>query len=127
MERREDELTGHGGLHSDGGTLDVTDLTDHDHVRILTEDGAEPRRIGVIRFIIDFTLYDSGELILDRILESDNLFLGSIECLEHRIEGRRLSAPGWSGHEDHTAFFPETSIDLAFRCPLETELCYLRD
>jgi len=41
MERREHEVSGERGAHRDLGGLAVTDLPDHDHVRILAEKGAQ--------------------------------------------------------------------------------------
>ena len=65
----DDEMPGDGGLHRDGGRLIVPDLTDHDNVRVLAEDGAERGGKGQAGLRIDLHLVDAGYVRLDRVLD----------------------------------------------------------
>ena len=91
MEGSEDKVSGHGCLHRDRRALEVTHLTDHDDIWVLAKESLEPRGIGIVLFLIDLTLYDSLEFILDRIFESDDFSIRSIQAREHRVERRRLT------------------------------------
>jgi hypothetical protein len=82
MKRREDEMTCHRSLHRDSRRLEITDLTDHDNIGILAEEGFESCGIEIVFFLIDFTLDHSFELVLYRIFEGDDFAIRGIEGRE---------------------------------------------
>ena len=127
MEGREDEMARHSGLHRDRRRLEISDFTDHDDIWVLTEEGLQSGRVGIVFLLFDLTLDDTREFILDRIFESYDLTFWSIEGREHRVEGRRLTTSRWTCHDDGSIFFLHTLLDLALRGPHESEIFDLRD
>ena len=93
----------------------------------MTHERFEPRRIEIVFLLIDFTLYDSWELIFDRILEGDDFTIGGIEGRHHRVECCRLSRSSGTGHEEGSIFFLERFIDLSLTRPHEPEITDGRD
>jgi hypothetical protein len=121
MEGREHEMSGHRGLHRDRSRLEIADFTDHDDVWILTEESLETCRVEIVFLLVDFTLYDSRKLVLDRIFESYDFAIRSIEGREEGVESRRLTRSCRSCDEDSTIFFLHTLLDLALTRPHESE------
>ena len=82
MERREDEVSRHRCLHRDRRRFEISDLTDHDDIWILTKESLQSTTIRVVFLLIDFTLDHSLQFIFDRIFEGDDLAFRSIEGRE---------------------------------------------
>ncbi len=83
VEGGEDEVAGDRGLDSGAGGVGVANLTDHDDVRVETEDGAEAvgERTAVVR--INRDLRDAGDAIFDRVFEGDNLAVGRVQGVQN--------------------------------------------
>lgn len=83
VEGREDEVTGNRGLDSSAGGVGVANLTDHDDVRVETEDGAEAvgERTAVVR--INRNLGDASDTVFDRVFEGDNLAVGRVQGVQN--------------------------------------------
>ena len=127
MEGREDEVSCHRCLHRDRRTLEVSYLTDHDDIGILTKERLESCRIRIVLSFVDFTLYDPRKFIFYRVFESDDLSVLSIERCEHRVEGCCLTASCRTSDEDGATFFRERFLDLTLRRPHESEFFHARD
>ena len=69
-------MSGERGLDRDVRGLEVADLTDQDHVRILAHDVPEPRGERESDLRSDGDLVDTLQLILDGILDRDDLAVG---------------------------------------------------
>ena len=52
---------------------------------------------------IDLDLVDSGDVILHRILDGENVALRMPELVQQRVKGGGLAAAGRSGREQHAA------------------------
>ena len=83
-----------GRTNGDISRLAVTDLTDHDDVRILTND--RPKTAGESQSALgpNGDLVDALEVILDRVFDGDDFFLGRIDLAKGAIERRRLATAG---------------------------------
>ncbi len=96
----ENQVTGQRRVDGDLGGFRITYFTDHDNVRVLTQDGAE--NVGEAqadaRFHLD--LVDAPQLVFDGVLHRDNLFLRRIDLAQRRVEGGGLAASGGAGHQD---------------------------
>ncbi len=79
VQRREHQVTGQRGLNGDTAGFQVTHLTDHDDIRVLTHDGAQCPGEVQADGRLDLNLIDALELILDRVFDGDDLALGGIE------------------------------------------------
>src|SRR5665213_837099 len=100
MQRREDEVPRERGLDSNGGCLAVAYLADHDHVRVLAHDGAEPLGEGVLLRLY-LRLHDARQMIFDGVFNRDYLDIGRVYLAEERIERGGLAAAGRAGGEQH--------------------------
>ena len=96
---REHEVTGDGGSERDLGGLAVADLTDHDDVRVLTQDGAQCAGEGLLGLLIDMHLVDSRDLELDRVLDRRDVARDVLDRLECRVEQRGLAGARRPGDE----------------------------
>jgi len=68
MQRRQYKVTGLCGLDCDFGRLEVTNLTHHDHVRILAQERFECRGKGQAHLRVDVDLVDTREVDFRRVL-----------------------------------------------------------
>src|SRR5690606_25845048 len=68
--------------------------------RRLPHHGAQDSREVEADLVTNLRLVDSGQVVLDRVLRGDDLDVGTIELLERRVEGRRLSGAGRPGDEE---------------------------
>lgn len=91
MQGGKDEMSGERCLCGNRGGFKVADLSDHDDIRILPDQGSQSCLEGVSVLFIHLTLYDSRHLIFDRVLKGDDLLVRSIEGAEHAVERGRLS------------------------------------
>jgi len=102
VQRREHHVAGQRRLHAYLGCLLVADLAHQDHVRVLTQDRAQPGREGQADLRVGVDLRDARELVLDRVLERDDLRVALVEALQERVQRGRLAAAGRAGG-DHEA------------------------
>ena len=61
VERRDHEVTGEGRLHGHARRLDVTDLTDEDHVGVLAQDRLQSRGERESSLVVRLNLVDGRE------------------------------------------------------------------
>src|SRR5262249_49691365 len=74
MKRREYKMASQRSLNRGLSDLGIADLTDHDDVRVLTQNGAQSRREGILA-AIHLGLHDTGQMVLDRVLERDDFYI----------------------------------------------------
>src|SRR5216684_1902497 len=101
MERRQHETPGQRGLNGRVERLAVANLTDHDDIRILPENRAQPFGEGKARLVVRLSLIGTRDRVLDRVLDGDDVSSSLYQCGQRRIERRTLSAARWTGDENH--------------------------
>src|SRR2546422_6787609 len=86
VDRGEHQVARERRLDGDLRRLEVADLADEDHVRVLPNDVPEPRgeREADLRLHVD--LVDALELVLDRVLDGDDLPVGRVDLVEDPVE-----------------------------------------
>ena len=94
-------MTGQRGLNRNLGGFVITNLTDHNDVRVLAHDGTQPRGKAEADLGFDVDLVDTAQLVLDRVLDGNDLFVGRVDFVQSPVQCGRLSAPGRSRHQDH--------------------------
>jgi hypothetical protein len=99
VHRREHEVPGEGRLHGDLRRLEVADLADHDHVRVLADDRAQRVGEAEVDLRADLDLVDAGHLVLDRVLDGEDLHVGLVQPVEGRVQGGGLAAARGAGDE----------------------------
>src|SRR5580765_6507200 len=95
-------MSGLGGAHRNFGSLEVANLTDQHHIRIMPQDRTQPGRKSQPNLLAHLDLDGAFELILDRVFESDHLARFVISLGKGSIKRRRLAAAGGAGEEHET-------------------------
>src|SRR3954462_7004049 len=92
----------HRRFEGQHGGLLVAGFPDHDDVRILPEEGPQRPREGEPARRAPLHLRDSGEAVLDRVLDGEDVRVGPRRAAlaQHRVERRGLSRPGRTAHDD---------------------------
>src|SRR5688572_12566454 len=75
----------------------VADLADHDLVRVVAQDGAQPAREGEALLLVHRDLQHAGELVLDRVLDGDDLVLPAVDLADRGVQRSGLAAAGGAG------------------------------
>jgi hypothetical protein len=96
----EHQVTGEGGVDGDGCGLEVPNLTDHDDVGCLTQDGAEGGAKGHADILLDHDLVDAGEFVFDGVFNGDDFAVRSVDEVEAGVEGGGFAGAGGAGDED---------------------------
>src|SRR5690606_15717002 len=83
----------------DLGRFQVTDLTHHDHVRVLAKEGAQ--RLGKVQTLlgVDVHLVDTFQVDFDRVFGRGNVPFHGVQDIEAGIEGYRLTRAGRAGDQ----------------------------
>gem|GEM_PF-6571332 len=112
MDGREYKMSSDRRLNREVGRIGVANFSDHDNIRILTQE--TPESIGEIEsdLRIDLTMIGSLDAVLDWILEGGDVFFFGIEIGEHGVESRGLPGTGWSDDEDESELVFEMLFDL---------------
>ena len=100
VEGAQNQVTGQGRLHRDGGGFVVPHFTDHDHVGVLAEHRPEAGGKGHSGAVIDVALVDAAELIFDRIFDRDDIVAAVIDLVQDRIERGGFARAGRPGDEN---------------------------
>ena len=87
-------MTGEAGLHGDLRGLLVTDFAEHDHVRVLAQDGAQAAGKGQPGTRVDGSLADAGDSVFHRVLDREDVAAAVVEAVEAGIQGRGLARTG---------------------------------
>ena len=99
-------MTGFGRRHGCTGRLNVSHLSNKDHIGIFakrrTHSGREIGHIGVELSLMNEAAYISVN-VLHRVFDRDNVALAiEIDLVNQRGQGRRLTASGRSCHDDQS-------------------------
>ena len=104
VQRREHQVTGLGRLERGVQRIDVSNLTDEQDVRILSQHAPQRLRkavgIGAHLALVDAAL-DVAVQELDRIFDRDDVGVPVlVDVMKHRRQRRRFSGPGDSRNEN---------------------------
>ena len=75
-----------GSLYRNLCRLCVSDLTNHDDIRVLSQNRTQCRRKGKLCLDIGLYLIDSVDVRLNRVLDSDNVYIFFVQLTESRIQ-----------------------------------------
>ncbi|MNX75596.1 hypothetical protein D3C86_1070770 [compost metagenome] len=93
-------MPGQRGLDRDARRLDVADFTDHDHVGVLAQDGAQARREGHADLGIDLGLAHAVDGVFDRVLDRQDVASRVVQQRQTGIEAGRLARAGRACDQD---------------------------
>ena len=106
------QVSGDGRLYGNAGGLLVSDLTDHDDIRVLSQDGTQCRREGEVCLGVDLYLIDAVDICLDRIFYGDDVHVFFIQFAQCGIQGGGLTTSGRSGYQDDTVRIFQNVVKL---------------
>ena len=112
MEGREDEVACKGGLDGDLGRLEVTDLADHHHVGVLTQEGAQHLGERIAGLRVDRHLDDSVHIVFDRFLGGEEFGVDLVDAPQDRVEGGCLAGAGRTGNDEDSVRLLDIHRDL---------------
>ncbi len=87
MQGREDEVSGQGGLDGQVSRFAIADLTDHDDVGVLAEQGAQAVGEGHAGDGIDLGLVGTYDVVFNRVLDRRNIDVRGVERAEDAEQG----------------------------------------
>ena len=90
----------HRRLRRGAGGLEVADLADHHHVRVVAEDGAETFLEGHAHLVVHRDLVHAMEMIFHRVLDREHLDGGADDGVERGVERGGLARTGRTGDEE---------------------------
>ena len=115
-------MTGQRRLHRDFRCLTVTNLTDHNNVRVLPQDRTQAVGKGQIDFRIHLDLADTGQLVFDRVLNRDDILFTIVQAGQRRIQAGGLTGTGRSGHQEDAMTFADHPLELTQQLLLQADL-----
>ena len=86
MQCRKNKVSRDSSTDSDIGGLTVTDLTDHYDIRVLTQDRTQSRSKGHTCLVIDLTLVNAVDTLLDRVLNRYDVYVRLGKLTESSIK-----------------------------------------
>ena len=118
MQGTENQMACQCGVNADSGRFNVTNLTDHNYIRVLAQNAAQSVGKGQPCFIIDGYLIDAFNSIFDRIFNRNDVFIRIVDISERRIQRCRFTAAGGTCNKyDAIGRVEQTDIQLLIiRC-----------
>src|SRR5437899_3298065 len=95
-------MAGERRLNGDLRRFLVANFTDHNLVRVVTQNGTQTACKGQTFFLIYRDLYNAVKLIFDRVLDRYYLVFVVTDLVERRIKRCRLTGTGGPGYQDHS-------------------------
>ena len=82
MQRAEYQVPGKGGLDGNFSRLNISDLTDENHVGVLPQDSSKARSERNADAVIDRDLHNAVDVVLHRIFRRNQLVLNVVHLGE---------------------------------------------
>ena len=101
MQGRENHVAGLGGFNGDVGGFQVTNLTDHNNIRVLTQEGSECGSKRQTLFFIDVDLVDARQVNLGRIFCRRNVHIFRVQNTQAGIERNGFARTCRTGNQHH--------------------------
>ena len=114
-------MTSETGISRDRSRLAIANLTDHNDIRRLAQDGAESDGKRHPDLGIYLHLVDPVHLILTGSSIGDDLAIGFVDVVETGVERTGLSRAGRAGDEQNAVWRPQESLENLLIVAQETE------
>ena len=115
MQRGEYEMSGKARLDRDLRRFEIADLADHDHIRVLAQDGPQRQCEAHLDPRIDLGLADAVEVVFDGILDGHDVQRGGVEPRERGIKRGGLARSGGTRHQDDAVWLDDEPVHLRKR------------
>src|SRR5678815_2098182 len=101
MQRREDQMSGHGCMNCGLRRLRIPNFADQDHIRILSKNGTEGTREGHAGAVVCLDLRDPVDFVFNGVLDRDNVHRLIAKLVDETVERGRLTASRRSDNEEN--------------------------
>jgi len=108
-------------LDSDLCGLEITNLTDHHDVGVLSKNCAQATSKCHIDLCVDLRLPDPVDEVLDWVLDGHDISAVVVNSFQSRIQRRCLTGTGRSGNENNAVRFVDQVINLLSRLRVHAE------
>ena len=122
MQRREHEVSGERRLDRDAAGFEISNLTDHDDVRILPQERLQRRGEGHADLVAHQDLIDAEHVVLDGIFRRHDVDVDQIDLRQRRVKRRRFAGAGWAGDEHHAVWVHHRFHQVLLGAGLDAEL-----
>src|SRR5713226_1326491 len=122
VQRAEDQVPGQRRANGNLRGLQVADFPDHDHVRVLAQDVAQPHRERQPDVRAHCDLVDPLEFILHRLLDGDDSLLHRVDRAQERIKRSGFSRAGGPRDQHDAVWLDDDLADRVFFHRRKTEL-----
>ncbi|MNE00985.1 hypothetical protein D3C80_934100 [compost metagenome] len=103
-------MTGQRRLEGHLGSLQVADLTDHDDVRVLAQQGAGAFGKAQVYGRMDLQLVEPGFNHFDRVFDGTQVDLRCGQVLEGCVQSAGLAGPGRTCDQDQAVALPDQRL-----------------
>ena len=116
------QVAGEGRIDRNARGLEIADLTNHDDVRSLTQDGAEGAGEGHADVGFDMDLVDPGHDIFDRVLDRDDLTALVVDLRKAGVKCGGFTRSGGTGDEDDAIGHFDQAAEILLVVGHETDI-----
>src|SRR5206468_10122801 len=100
----ENQVSGQGCLNSYLCRLLISDFTNKNDVRGLSEHGSDDPGEVESDMVLNFDLIDARQVVLDRVFGRDDFAVRPVQFIKSRVQGRGLARSGRTGHAENTVW-----------------------
>ena len=122
MQRGQNEVTCERCLSGCLSGLEVTNLTDHHHIGVVTQNRAQPHGERHADLVVNRNLVHTLEVILNRILGGDHFFFRANNGVERGVKRGGLAAAGRAGDEKDPVRFFDQRLEMLECLLVQTQL-----
>src|SRR6266568_4380909 len=109
----ENKVPGESGLNSNLRGFLIADFADHDLVRIVTQDRAQPAGESKALLFVDRDLRDTAKLILHGIFNGDDLVFVGLDFVYGRVKRGGLAGTRGTSNEHHAVRFADVAAEAS--------------
>ena len=115
-------MAGHRRLRRGAGGLEVADLADHHHVRVVAENRAETFLEGHAHLVVHRDLVHAVEMVFHGVLDGEHLDGGADNRVERGVERGGLAGTGRAGDEEDAVRPVDQALEHGVRRVVHTQL-----
>ena len=100
-------------LNGDLRRFGVADFADHDLVRVVAQDRAQPAGEGQPLLLVYRNLRNAANLVFDRVFDGDDLVFVGLDLVQRGVKRGGLAGAGRAGHQHHAVRFRDVAAEAA--------------
>ena len=112
MQGADHQVAGNRSLDGDGCGFAVTNLTDHDNIRVLTKDGTKAVGEGQLRFNVDLHLVDALDIGFHRVFNGNDVDGVVIQFAQSSVQCGGLTGTGGAGDQHDAVGMSQNPVEL---------------